>query len=413
MITNLVSDSTGVYDAASVPLGPYTVSFEKPGFKKLLKTNIVMTVEPITVNATLEVGATTQQVTVTTGVEMLQTETSSKQLSLDTSMIAALPIINNNPFDMTGLIPGAGPGGAGTFNISLDRDNSLGFGEGVGINGQPGYQENRLADGGVDTILEAGNSSSMEPPPNAIGEFGVHMQNTSAEYGNSPSVINMIMKSGTNQYHGDVFDLNGNQIFNARNFFQPHKLPYHLNQFGGNVGGPIIHNKFFFFVDYEYWYSNLYAGLTEASAINTYPTAAMRAGDFAGLPPVYDPATTTLMPDGTYTRTQFPNNLIPLNRFDPAAMAVQSYFPLPNLPGDVNNYVYGDSSPRIDQRFETKEDYDISSGNRLDFSLGMAPLRFPPTGPTCYEKIGCSNLNIMIPSPMLSSVTSGASRQIR
>jgi hypothetical protein len=386
VITNVVSDSTGIYDAPLLPPGTYSVAFEKQGFKKLVKGDIILHVEAITVDASLEVGSETQEVTVTTGAQLVQTETSDKRLALVSETIMELPIIYHNPFDVTGLIPGAGPGGAGIFNISLERYSSLGFGEGVGINGQPGFQQNRLTDGGVDTVLNAGNSSSMELPSEAVGEMMINTSNFSAEYGNSLSVINMIQKAGTNRYHGEAYELVQNNIFNARSYFQVGKPPYHWNQFGGQVGGPIKKDKLFFFAHYHYQPTDLYSGLY-GIAINTYPTAAMRAGDFTGLPPIYDPATTTLSSTGTYVRTPFTNNQISPSRFDPAAAAVQSYYPLPNLPGFTNNYYYANPSPRTDQVATGKVDYNISSGNRLDFSIDSPMAHITTPGPTYKEKI--------------------------
>jgi hypothetical protein len=406
VVTNLTSDNTGVYDAASVDPGTYTVTFEKEGFKKFIKTDIVLHVEAITVNATLEVGAVTQQIEVKGGAPLVQTETSDRGEGLSTFEVSELPSATRSWFDYSFLLPGAN-GAVGTPQTGGSGINETNFntnfnGSGVGFNGQGGYQMLGLMDGGTATMIPGQNYTVV--PMQTISEIQMETSNFSAEYSNGLAVFNVILKSGTNQFHGEGFEFVQNNIFDARNFFTPSVPPLRWNMYGGTIGGPIKKNKLFFFFGFQNS-----PDITYSTGITTYPTAAMRGGDLSGLPTVYDPNTLVQNPDGTYSRTAFTNNQIPSNRIDTAAKAIMSYYPMPNLPGDVNNYYYAGPNPVTTQTYDWKVDYNISSGNRLTASQNYFNLYGPVAGqfwPTCYEKIDCVNEGVHMQTDVISDVWS-------
>ena len=382
VITRLTSDNTGVYDFASVDPGTYTISFEKEGFKRYVKSDITLHVEAITVNATLGVGSVTQRVEVKGGAPLVQTETSDKGTTITSFEVAELPSVNRYWMDYTYLQPGAN--GQMTQNSFNNSNNGLS----VGFNGQGAYQMLGLQDGGTATFLPAQNNVVV--PIQAISEIEMSTSNFSAEYSNGLAVFNVILKSGTNKFHGEAFEFVQNDKLEARNFFSPTTAPLRWNMFGATLGGPIKKDKLFFFFSYQNNPTN-----TFSSTVTTYPTAAERQGDLAGLPTVFDPNTLVQNPDGTYSRTAFANNQIPTNRINPAAINVMKYYPMPNYgpPGAlVNNYYYSVPGPNNSQNYDWKINYNISSGNRINLSENYYRQNQPGEGPTC--PIDCiSNLS--------------------
>jgi hypothetical protein len=410
VVTNLTSDNTGVYNAASVDPGNYSVSFEKEGFKKLIKTGIALHVEAITIDATLEVGAVSQSVEVKGGAPLVQTETSDRADTITTTAISELPSANRVWFDYTYLLPGSngasGVGGSGMNSTPTGAFN----GTDVGFNGQGGYQMLGLMDGGTATMLPGQNYTVI--PIQVIDEVKMETSNFSAEYSNGLAVFNVILKSGTNRFHGEGFEFVENNKLDARNFFNVGSIPpLRWNMYGGTIGGPIKKNKLFFFFGFQ---NN--PDITYSSGITTYPTAAEREGNLAGLPQIYDPSTLVANGDGTYSRTPFQGNIIPngtngTNRIDAAASKIMSYYPMPNIAsaGFVNNYYYASPNPVTTQNYDWKVDYNISSGNRLTASQNYANLNGPQAGqfwPTCYEKIDCVSEGVHMQTDVISDVWS-------
>jgi len=397
IITKLTIDNTGVYDAASLDPGTYSVSFEKEGFKRFVQTDITLHVEAITENATLEVGSITQSVEVKGGAPLVQTETSDKGATLTSFAVAELPSVNRYWMDYTYLMPGAN--GQMTQNTFNNSNNGLS----VGFNGQGAYQMLGLQDGGTATFLPGQNY--VVTPIQAISEIQMSTSNFSAEYSNGLAVFNVIIKSGTNKFHGEGFEFVQNDKLEARNFFSPSTAPLRWNMFGGTIGGPIKKDKLFFFFSYQYNPTN-----TFSSTVTTYPTAAMREGDLSALLTIdpknpiqlYDPNTLVQNPNGTYSRTPFPNNQIPNgsnapgpSRINSAAINVMKYYPTPNYGGAnalVNNYYYSVPGPNNSQTYDWKVSYNISSGNRINLSENYYRQNQPGEGPTC--PIDCiSNLS--------------------
>jgi hypothetical protein len=370
--TPIQSGDTGVYDAPSLDPGEYSLTFTKQGFKKYTRTGIVLHVEAITVDAVLEMGSVSQQVTVQGAVPQVQTETSEQKETMTNQTIVELPNVGRGWYDLTGQLPGVNPGGS-------QQDAS---GQGVGVNGGAGWQENWLVDGGVGTFPVSQNPDLLQMPLEAISEINFTLSNFNAEYGNGDAVFNVITKSGTNRFHGSAFEFVQNDIMEARNFFAPTVPALRWNEYGGTLGGPIRRDKAFFFFSYQRNPTNV-----PSPSFYTYATPAMRKGDFsvdAGLPPVYNPASLVFV-NGQATKTPFPNNIMPPNEIDKVAAAIQGYFPLPNLPnaGIYNNYYFNQENPTTTTYYNGKVDYNISSGNRLTASVMVVPQNAISTTPTC------------------------------
>ena len=396
------TDASGVYDAPYVAPGEYSITFAKANFKTLVRNGIVLHVQTITVDATLEVGVTSEKVTVTATQPDLETETTDINSRFNSNLIVDAPSINRSWMDLLASLPGVNPGWG---------ENSTG--QSVGVNGQAGFFSNWQIDGGIAMLGQSSNPDSLVPPMESIEEVSANTSNFGAEHGSGFSVFNVITKSGTNILHGAVYEYIENDFFDALNKFAQTKPPKRWNEYGFNIGGPIKKNKAFFFVGYQRNPSN-----TFGPDYVTYPTTGpngFTSGDFSALlggpavdgsgnaiidpctgqqaitGQIFDPAT-TFTPTGTTLtcRLPFAGNIIPQNRFDKVALAVQGYFPAPNLPenGLYNNYYTNLSSPNTNTWTNAKIDYDITSKNRLTGSLLIAQFNTPLNDPNCAINCG-------------------------
>jgi hypothetical protein len=366
------TDAAGLYDAPSVPVGEYTVTFAKEGFKRFVRSNVVMRMQTIRLNAKLQVGATSQSITVSAPVPLVQTESPQQSTTLNTTAVRDLPNVGASWYNLLALLPGVNQGGSSLTYGGASGSNA-------GVNGMGGLNSNWQVDGGRAFLVEDINPDWMQPPLDDIAEVDMVTANFGAEYGNGTSVFDVITKSGTNQFHGDLFEYFENDALDARNYFATSKLPLRWNKFGGSVGGPIKHNKLFFYFNYQ---QN--TNIMDIPSFATFPTAAMRAGDFTNpaFQTIYDPATLTEV-NGSYTNQPFPGNEIPQSRFDPVDARIMANFPLPNLPGLYNNFYWVDRQTEPGKWYNTKIDYDISPSQRLTGNLEIVPagLGYPAADP--------------------------------
>ncbi len=375
--TTATTNADGIYDVPSLALGQYKVTFSKAGFRNFVRDGISLEIETLAVDGTLQVGSVNEQVVVTGEAPVVETETSDQHVNLSTETIRTAPIVGTDwRAEMTQLIPGVNTGGgAGEAN-----------GQAIGVNGTQSYNVMFLSDGGPGTAPRDFNGSNYYMPVDAIGEVSISSANAPPEYGSGLTSINVITKSGTNQWHGSAYEYIQNTAFNSRGFFNTTgpKSVEHWNTYGGSVGGPIIKNKLFFFFLYQRNPSS-----TPNSALYSYPTAAEEAGDFYGVPGSTGAA---FSPAGTL-----------LGAYDPVALKLQTYFPasgargwLAGCPGPVNvsastpqtcpltnNYVFNGSSPNTDTWYTGRADYDISSKQRVSFSFNYFPTvsTYVPTDP--------------------------------
>ncbi len=342
----LSTNGSGIYDAVSILPGHYELTFTKSGFEKLVRSGIDLTVGTTMVDAQLTVGGTQQQVQVTAEAPLLQTENGEQSTTLQAETMQQLPNVNQSWSNFTKLLPGA-----------------AGSGTGVSVNGNLPYFNNFLADGANVMLPHSANFDQMVFED--VAEVQMNTSTFSAEYGVGGAVFNQISKSGSNQWHGSAYEYFQNDALNARNFFSA-KAPFlRFDNFGGSVGGPILKNKFFFFFNVDKTVNNASSVFT-----NTYPTAAMRNGDFSDLsewPIIYQPNTLGQGPNGG--RIPFPGNKIPANMIDPLALQFQSLFPQPNKPGYSNNWVGTLESTNPFLKWFGRLDYNLSDKNRVTFSI--------------------------------------------
>jgi len=385
VVTQATTNGAGLYDAPFVPPGEYSVTFSKQGFKDLVHSGVILQIETIEVNATLQVGTTTEEVVVMGLAPLVETETSDQHLDINAQAVASAPITGTDwRGELTQLIPGVNPGLYG---------GSEAGGQGVGINGTQAYNMNFMIDGSAATAPRDYNSSNFYMPLDSISEVSINSSNAPAQYGNGLAAINVITKSGTNQWHGDVFEYDQNTAFNARSVFNAAPAPKsveHWNDYGGSVGGPVLKDKFFFFFTYQRNPSS-----TPVTGTYYYPTAAMQAGDFYGMQgmnPAFFNANGILQ--GTYS--QVAQNLQKyIQKISPSGW-------VSGCPGPANvgptvaqtcvlnpnsntnyNYVFNGSSPNRGTWYTGRTDYNISSTQRLSFTFNYFPTlaTFVPADP--------------------------------
>jgi hypothetical protein len=380
------TNAAGVYDTTSIIAGNYKVTFSKAGFTTLVRPSITVPVGPTFLNESLEVGAVNTQVVVNTDVPLLNTESGAVTTTLSAQTLARLPQVSSTGQDWSSFnILQAGAAGAPGGN-----QGSTGTGTSNGtmlaVNGNLPFST-VLADGAETTLPASANSDILVQED--VQEIQTSSSAFSAQYGVGGILYNQISKGGADRFHGSAYEYFQNTNLNANNYrfgSTASKPQIHFHEFGGTIGGPIIREKFFFFFNYDHIIDN--GG--NAANFYTTPTPAELSGNFAGLPTIYDPATTTVFQQtGTYTypgasspttcpcisRTPFPGNVIPAGRIDPVAKNLQSYFPNSNTTGTIsngqvqNNYTYTPPNTNPFTKFFGRLDYNLTANNKLNGSV--------------------------------------------
>ncbi len=388
------SDNAGNYVVTLLPVGRYSIKAVATGFKTLTVSEVTLAIgDRLRQNIQLEVGGLEQSVEVTASSPALQADSSSVSNLITNNAMQNLPLNGRNFVVLTQLTAGASegdPNGLPSGTRPDDRRQT----SAVTVNGQPTSYNNFLIDGMDDNERSIG-TVLVKPSIDALQEMKVQTSLYSAEYGRTAGgVINFITKSGTNQYHGSLFEFLRNEKLDARNFFAAKRPAYKQNQFGGSMGGPVLKNKLFFFGDYEGF--RMHQGQTYTDSL---PTAAERAGNFAGVAPIFDPLSTTTNPAGVSTRTRFPNDQIPLSQMDPVAVNLISLWPVPTKSGLANNYGYLPMKTQNNDTMDARGDYRLSDSNTLfaRYSLNNTTTVIPPGCPTAANGI----------SPVCDSATPG------
>jgi Carboxypeptidase regulatory-like domain len=363
---NVTSAEDGSYRLEFLPVGNYAVEVTTSGFKKAYLSGIVLQVnDTIRVDVALTVGQVNETVTVTeTAPPEVNTSTAEIGRTIQSAEIATLPLVERNVYTLLDLTPGVQSNNNGVAAASTGTSSLiLGFPEqrtliNGGTDGGTG-SVNYYLDGGVN-MTGLRNTGNILPNPDAIQEFRVQTNSYNAEYGRFASgVINVLTKSGTNEFHGSVFEYVRNTVFNANDWGSTlDKAPFHRNQFGGAIGGPIKRDKTFFFFSYS--------GLrqTTSTFLNgaVVPTALERAGNFtaSGTKPV-DPATGAAFVCNGVT------NVICPNRMDPVAVKIiNDFIPTANVAG--SRWQGNVPSPYDSNDFLVKLDHQLNAAHRLSFS---------------------------------------------
>lgn len=362
----VTSGADGSYRIEFLPVGNYAIEVTTSGFKKSYLNNIVLQVnDTVRVDVALTVGLVNETVTITESAPPeVNTSTTEIGRTIQSAEIAALPLVERNVYTLLDLTPGVQSNNNGVAAASTGTSSLiLGFPEqrtliNGGTDGGTG-SVNYYLDGGIN-MTGLRNTGNILPNPDAIQEFRVQTNSYNAEYGRFASgVINVLTKSGTNQFHGSAFEFIRNTVFNANDWgSQLAKAPFHRNQFGATLGGPIKKDKTFFFFSYSGLRQTTSSFLSGAIV----PTALERAGNFtaSGTKPI-DPATGSAFVCNGVT------NVICPNRLDPVAVKIVSDFiPAANVPG--NRWQGNIPSPFDTNEYLVKLDHQLNAAHRLSVS---------------------------------------------
>jgi hypothetical protein len=360
------TNESGNFVFSDVPPGNYFVTVETTGFKKEERRDIALLVNTSQrVDIQLQTGSLTETVEVTGAAPALQTDRADTGRNIDTFVVSELPVLvsNRNYQALLALVPGTSPPTeehSQFFNASDSLQTE--------VNGAPRVANNYQIEG-IDDNERTGLLQVLIPPLEAVQAVDISTSNHSVDLGRGTgAVTNVILKSGTNQFHGSLYEFLQNGDFDARNFFQPSVAAVHYNYFGGTIGGPIKKNKLFFFADF------LRTSDHEANAnTETIPSPLSRTGNLsealAGSSPalVYDPLTgNTTTAVG---RTPFPNNVIPTSRLNPIALKILALVPNPNEAYSTlapsNNYFALLPFTKDTNFTDGKIDYTISDKDHL------------------------------------------------
>jgi len=369
--------SDGSYREEFLPIGPYKITVEAPGFKTLQRSGIVLSVmQDAELSLALEVGTTDQTVTVTEDVPLVNLGSATLGRTVSNVEIDNLPLINRDTFHLLNLTPGV-------QYVSYPPANSLGFQEEhVYINGSTDDftgQVSYYLDGGLN-MTGLRNSGNMIPNPDAISQFNVETNNFSAQLGRyAAAVVSVVTKSGTNQFHGSAFEFYRTRNFNAVAHNQTTKAAYIQNEYGATVGGPIRHDKDFFFASYGGKHAN-----QDAVFSGNVPDAAQIGGNFAENlptditsctqnPTAADNASFKFLVCNPATQTPYAGNVI-TNPLDTTAVNILNYLYGQGVKPGVGAGLFGDNQytyreydpvPEIYNEYLIKTDHQLTKNHRL------------------------------------------------
>ena len=384
----VVTNNDGYYTAPNLLVGAYSVSAAKEGFKKALRSGITLEVDQkAEINLALETGAVSETVQVTSEAALVDTTTATFGKVIENRRVQELPVNGRNALSLVLLAPAVQSGVGPTASGFADRGTQVSF---IRINGSP-FATNNLVVDGLSSVNAYLPDVNINPNVDSVQEFKVQTNTMSAEYGFTlGGVVNLVTKSGTNQYHGTLYEFFRNNYLDANSWANNRASrpiqPLRYNQYGGSFGGPVRlpgkvfgplgydgRDKSFFFYNYEG-----YQFVTNASGFYTLPTEAMRNGDFSKLADatgkpilIYDPATTRANPNGNgFLRDPFLNNIIPANRIDPVSKNFLKYYPLPNRAPDnvftnLNNYFGAVSNKRTLSNHTARFDQRLTERNNF------------------------------------------------
>ena len=366
------TSEAGVFVLPLLPAGEYTVTVKATGFQNLTQPHVIVdALANVAVNPKLQIGAATQTITVSEQPTTLKTDDAVLGSSVENQVYDALPLAMNaagSPRD---------PSAFAGLAIGVDNYSTQAAGPSTGsFNGGQTYQNEVYIEGlpltSAGTEADTRNLAfgvSVE----AVEQFQVETAGAKAMY-EGQGVENYVLKSGTNQFHGGVYEYFRNTDFDARGFFAAVLPADHQNEFGVSIGGPIRKNRLFFFGNYDGY---RFVSATNPVGYQSIPTTAERTGDLSAFPQViYDPTSAT----GTAARTPFPNNVIPTNRISKAAQSFQSYLPPPTNGNITNNYLAILPSTVDNDSTTDKLDYNLSDKHRIFALFSTGKYDWPTVG---------------------------------
>ncbi len=364
VVRRTVTNERGLYAIPSLPPGVYAISVIKPGFRTETRTNLQLIVDQTaTMDFELQVGAVTEKIEVNAQAALLDEQTSSLGQLIDNAKIQNIPLNGRSAFRLVQLTPGilstrAASGQFGDIPVNTTWDTNF------SINGGRA-QSNEIQIDGVPATAGFFNQITTIPSIESTQEFKVQSNNLSAEWGRfAGGVLNVSTRSGTNEFHGAVFEFLRNSAFDANELFNKTsgraKPPFRMNQYGAAVGGPIVRNRTFFFGDYQgtkWRRGDVFR--------NSLPTNLERGGDFSqtlapngALATIYDPFSSTT------ARNPFAGNRLPAARISPIAQKMIAYYPQPNVQGDpftnFNNFISNAGRSIDSDQFSAKVDHQFT-----------------------------------------------------
>jgi hypothetical protein len=403
------SDASGNFRFFLIPLGVYRLEASSAGFKAFRREGVVVEADrSLAVPVQLEVGGVTEIVEVKAGTPLLEPNTSALGTVMDARKVEDLPLNGRNPLGLANLIPTVR--GIGFFGGQVLSSWRLAA---VSIGGGPPLLNGVMVDGiASDKMFTSGTQTFLTV--DSTQEFKILNNAMSAEFGRTGGgIISVVSKSGTNEFHGNLFEFLRSDNLNANDFFANAagrtRPTLAWNQFGGSIGGPIKKDKLFFFGNYE-----AFRERRSSQRILTSPTARERSGDFSdtrtaagALIMVYDPFTTRADPDraGRFIRNAFPGNVIPSNRINRVGREVLRYYPEPNLAGLPNTRaqnLFLQAPGPIDRNTITgKIDYNLGVSRRISgrYTWDDLDWQFPRLYGTAAEPDGRA---VLIPRNSLS-----------
>jgi hypothetical protein len=370
---DLETNQDGYYTASLLARGSYTVVAQQPGFKELVRSGLTLDEgQTLRLDFTLEIGQVTESIEVSGAAPLMETERATMSTVVPNQKILDMPTYGRNPLQFALLVPGVrATGSFGDLPVSSYSGNA------ASIGGGNSASNNYMVDGIPSENFASGNV--MTPlSVDATEEFRLVVRNPSAEFGRTGGgVVNLISKSGTNEFHGSLYEFNRNKVLRANDFFSNRagraRQPFNFNQWGAAVGGPIRKDKTFFFFNWEQFKQR-----TVATSIRSVPTDLQRSGDFSqtltaagALVQIYDPLSTRTDPanPANRIRDQFPGNRIPPGRLSPVAQAVLAYYPKANTTGvantNANNFFGAGSSPIDKDIYGIRLDHYLNPARRI------------------------------------------------
>jgi hypothetical protein len=377
-----IANQDGVYVINNLNPSSYTITAEAPGFQTYQVTSFPLGAkQEAVVNITLRLGTTNQTVEVQGEAQMVDPSNATLGGVVNNKAIIDLPLVNRNILTLMAIEPGVAPSTPNNYQSNFFT-SAIRYSFNGGLESTSDFQLDGISilnQSDIPGIM----GLTMLPSIDGVEEMRVQTNSYSAVYGRSGGgITTMVTRSGTNSFHGSVFEFLRNNALNANNFFSNRSgaaiAPLHMHQYGGSAGGPIIKNRTFFFGLFE-------RNLNRAGAFSLFsvPTAAERAGDFsqvvtqAGrLKTIYDPFSATPDPSrpGQFLRTPFPGNIIPKSAMDPVGVNSATYWPMPNLPGTavpgtslfapLNNVAATAVSSNPLQQITGKVDHNFSANRR-------------------------------------------------
>ncbi|MGA8620294.1 MAG: carboxypeptidase regulatory-like domain-containing protein [Candidatus Sulfotelmatobacter sp.] len=401
---HLTTDDEGNYHANLLKIGAYSVSATKQGFERTVQASVEVAVnQSVRVDLVLKLGAASETVEVTGAAPLLQTESSSLGTIETERRISDLPLNGRNFIQLAYLGPGANGGQTGT-NVSGNVFENERADEAISVNGLRVSNNNFLLNG-VDNNEFGLGGVVVLPPPDAIQEFKTEENSMSAEFGRGGAAVNVVLKSGTNQVHGGVYEFIRNDKLDAVNYFNQGQQPFKRNQFGAFLGGPIKKNRTFLFGDYQG------SRLRQSNPfLSTVPTAAERGGDFTDrltgqtFSPCSTPSPADTFDTGTIFNPFSTNNytcadgsvvslrtavsyngqvnVIPPTMINTVGHNIANFYPLPTTPTDLtNNYLANQNQLNDQDSFDIRLDHRFREQDQIFSSYSFGDVRSRQPGP--------------------------------